>query len=148
MQYGDLSNITAPRIYVVFEGLAGRIPEDAREEHDRLMASRKIDWFKVLNCYKPSGSVINRINWLTWKKNINISVITWLGYDVDYPLSVWCTKNHVNGASEGWVLQDFINVLLNQPETLEVYDPDPSHQFTFGSKGIITSDPNKIGGSL
>lgn len=150
MRFGDLSNAVAPKLIIVFEGGMTIGPDAHLKEYEK--ALHKNDWRKAVRLFDLREDVMSRILYLTYAKDFNISVVTWLG----------------NNQQDGDVAADEIEDIMDEnsipvrscfrstPDTLArmlpynpdircVYDPDPAHILKFGSKGSVLKDASQIG---
>jgi hypothetical protein len=144
LKNGDLSNKVAPRIIVVFEGAVGKLPEKNVKEHEKLV-SRK-DWLRVPRLYDLDENILGRMMNLTWKHDINISLVTWMPDDAAIGISDLMDENSVpvRGCFSSAPVQ-LARLLPYNPDIVCVYDPVPEHILTFGSKGQVLTDASQIG---
>jgi hypothetical protein len=143
MRFGELSNKIAPRIYIVFEHGLGIL--ERPEEWEKIVSGRKIDWVKAINCWTVNTKMAYKINWLVWNKDINISVVTWLPEDSSYGIDNLMTKYNVFAGLVCSTPEDMAKELIVRPDIVCIYDPDPQHILTFGSKCELLNDVNQIG---
>jgi hypothetical protein len=144
MKNGDLSNTVAPRIIVVYEGAVAYLPSEKVPEYEK--ALKKENWKVIAGLFSFNGPVLDRILYLTWKKNYNISIVTW------FPQAI---VEHIEAALDNLSIpvrsvfssspEDLARLLPYNPDVVCVYDPVPEHIFMFGSKGFVLTDPNQIG---
>ena len=137
MQRGDISNEIVPRLVIVFENLLGILP-NKRAEAKVSTYLRLKQWKRAVNTYEIHEPLAHRIWDITWRLHYQVEVCTYLGPDFgkalrerlddeDLPISrVWDTKPHT-----------LARKLAHMPYVAAIYDPDPGHQFTYGSKGRV-----------
>lgn len=130
MQFGDLSNRVAPRILIVFEG-GLTYPDE--------------DYSNILKI-KLNPKVVDRILYLTFRKDINIEIVTWMDEDTADDISELLARNNlpVKGCynhSPSLLARE----LSHRIDIICVYDPDPEHVLLFGSRGMLLTDANQIG---
>lgn len=144
MEKGDISNYVEPRLIVVFEGLLGILPIE--KEKRALMLSRIGQWRRVVDLYEINDMLARHIWDQTRRYSRQVDVVTYSGVqfaeavqakldDEMLPIGkVWHTEPHILSRSIAW-----------RPDIAAIYDPDPQHLLTYGSKGRLLS-PYKLGG--
>lgn len=150
MRFGDLSNVVAPRLLIVFEGGIASGPDANLKEYEK--ALRKDDWRAAVRLFELRESVLQRILYLTFAKDFNISVVTWLGFPEEQgniaadEVNKIMEENSIPVRSCFWSTPDRLaRMLPYNPDIRCVYDPDPAHILKFGSKGSVLKDANQIG---
>lgn len=147
MQGGDISNEVVPRLVIVFENLLGLLPSKVDEAK---LASylRFRRWKRAANLFTLNEMLAARIWDVTWRLNFSVDVITYIGPEFAEALEHRIDRE---GLPVGHVWHEDPYVLARKlaymPHVACVYDPDPRHQFTYGSKGrlVSASNPNLIG---
>ena len=142
MLNGDLSNQSAPRIYVVFDKFIGTLPEDSGEFYE-LMGEGK--YKEALDLMIMDIKILNKINWLSVKKNINVYLVTWMGQGMSEAIENF--MNDVNIPVRGClsVSPNFLAKLVLQDDSvMGIYDPDPDHVLTYGTKGRIVKSERDL----
>ncbi len=137
---GNISNEIVPRFVLVFEGLIGLLPAKAAR---RETVARKLgQWKRVVNYYEPNEPIAHRIWDLTWRWNKQIEAVTWMPAAAVEPIKEWIDAQDlpISGvfASSPVLLSRSIPF---RPDLAAIFDPDPSHRFTYGGKGRIVLDP-------
>lgn len=148
MQGGDISNLVTPRLVVVWENLLGLLP-DKTDEAKFAAYMRFRRWRRAVNTFQINEPLAQRIWDITYRMNFSVDVVTFLGGD-DFadevrerldreglPIGhVWFEEPHLLARS-----------LSYRPDIACVFDADPRHTLTFGSKGRIVSAavPDLIG---
>lgn len=144
MKNGDLSNVVAPRIIVVYEGAVAYLPEDRVKDYEK--ALKKNNWHEIVNLFRFNSQMLDRILYLTWKKNYNISIVTWFPQEmasaIEDKLADLSIPVRSVFSSEP---DDLARLLPYNPDVVCVYDPVPEHILKYGSKGFVLTDPNQIG---
>lgn len=144
MRYGDLSNVVAPRLLIVFEGAVGVLPADRVKEYDK--AVRKNDWDAAVNLFDLNELILQRIMYLTFSKDFNISVVTWLPGSACVSIYDRLADQSIPVRSCFASTPDVLaRMLPYNPDIRCVYDPDPSHILKFGSRGSVLTDASQIG---
>lgn len=147
MQKGDISNQITPRLLVVFEGLLGIL--DGPKARAKEATARKMHrWKHAVNQYELNDIVARHIWDVTWRKHYSVDVVTFLGVDFALALQDYLDEHqlpvgHIRSSTPDRLARE----LSYDPSVLAVYDPDPSHVFTYGGKGRILSptEPNFFG---
>jgi hypothetical protein len=144
VQGGDISNEVSPRLVVVFENLLGLLPTKAHEAKVSTYLKFK-RYQRAVNVFELNELLARRIWDVTWRLKFSVDVVTYVGDEFaeavreridreDLPIGhVWHKTPQV-----------LARELAYMPHVAAIYDPNPSHQFTFGSKGRIISphDPS------
>lgn len=147
MEQGNISNEVSPRLLIVWENLLGLLPSKQHEVKAR--AYLKIKRHKAaVNTFVLNEELARRIWDITWRLKYSVDVITWIGPDFATALSARIDREdlpigHVTYEDS----QQFARKLAYLQHVAAIYDPDPSHRFTWGSRGRIVSPhrPDLIG---
>ena len=144
MKNGDLSNQPAPRLIVVYEGALAYLPEDRVKEYEK--ALKKKDYKKVAALFRFNSAMLDKILYLSFKKNYNISVVTWFPEEVvgeieEALATLSIPVRSVFSSSP----DDLARLLPYNPDVVCVYDPVPEHILKYGSKGFVLTDANDLG---
>jgi hypothetical protein len=144
MKYGDLSNVVAPRLLIVFEGAVGTVPADQLKLYDKAVAKKT--WFAAIGYYELNEPILQRILWLTYAKDFNISLVTWLGEEAASRIEERMSVESIPVRSCFSSTPDQLaRMLPYNPDIRCIYDPVPEHILKFGSKGSVLTTPNQIG---
>lgn len=144
MYKGDLSNKMMPRLILVFEGAVGVVPEDKKREYAK--ACQKKKWWDAIRCYDLNDMMLAKILDLHWRRDINVSVVTWLSQDAALAIEERMDEEGI--PIRGCFFSKpakLARELAYMPEVMAIYDPDPDHVFTYGSKGVVITDVNQLG---
>lgn len=140
MEKGDISNEVSPRLVVVFEGLIASLPEGAkaRAQYDSLVKKEK--WSEALALFEINELMAKHVLDLVWRQRFTVDVVTFIGPEMAELIE---KRMDDEGIPIGRVFHTS-SVLLGRsvayrPDIAVIYDPDPSHRFTYGSKGRIMS---------
>lgn len=147
MQKGDISNSIVPRMLIVFEGFLGQL-NTPKDKAALAVAMRLHKWKSAVNCFELNGLVVQHIWDAVWRKNYTIDVVTFYGQGFGEALEIRLENEDlpvgsVHATTPGLLARE----VVYRPNVLAVYDPDPSHVFTYGSKGrVVSADaPNLFG---
>lgn len=148
MQGGDISNLVVPRLVLVWDGLLATLPSRTAEaKFDTYMRFKR--YKRAINLYEINQGVAQRIWDIVFRLNFSVDVVTFTGGDEfaeqveqriereNLPIGhVWFEEPHLLARS-----------LAYRPDIAAVFDANPHHQFTFGSKGRIVDpqNPNLVG---
>lgn len=139
MQKGELSNEVLPRIYVVFEGLVGVLP-DARHKALEALHRRRGHWDKAVNQYTLSINTKQGLRDIYWRHHYRVDVLTFYGNDfADAVRDRLDSANLLFGDVVAYDPQELQYELTYDRSILAVLDPDPAHVLTYGSKGRVVS---------
>lgn len=143
MEGGDISNRVAPRLLIVFENLLGLLPSKA--DQAKVSSYLKFKrWKRAADVFVLNDMLAARIWDVTWRLDYSVDVLTYIGPEFRAAL-----EERIN---DEWDLP-IGHVLFERPENLArklaymahvaaIYDPNPSHQFTYGSRSRIISAAN------
>lgn len=143
MLNGDLSNKAAPRIYIVFDGLVSSVSPEDKDEFLNLVEEGK--YREAVFMMIPDISIWNRIGYLSRNKNVNIYIVTWMNQGMAEAI-----EEHMNDLMvpvRGCIstTPGYLARLTAQDETVAgIYDPDPDHVLTYGSKGRIVKSERDL----
>lgn len=145
MEKGDLGSEEVPRLLIVFEGAIGYLPDDdSMTACEKAVAKGK--WDDALALYSLYDLLLRKIWDLTMRASVTIEVVTFVSEefadliaarldDEDVPVhKVWHSTPGV-----------LARKLPYMPAVFAVYDPDPAHVLTYGSKGRLLTDVNQLG---
>lgn len=145
MRHGDLSNKPSPRLVIVFEGAVATIPVERTELAHKM--EKKGDWEGLITrCYELNDLMLRKILDLTWRENFNVQIVTWMGEKAAIAIKQLLDEENipVQGIFHSTPSRLSRDLAYN-PDIMAVYDPDPDHRFTYGSKGVFLVDPLQIG---
>lgn len=144
MKHGDLSNQPSPRIVVVFEGAIGILPKENEKKYHK--AVNKKHWTEAVGYYELQELMLRKILDLTWRQNFNVQIVTWMGEEAANAIKQVLDEENipVRGVFSSTPSRLSRDLAYN-PDIMAVYDPDPDHRFTYGSKGVVLLDPFQIG---
>ena len=144
MLHGDLDNKPSPRLVVVFEGAIGILSRENKKHFDKAVSKDR--WWDAINCFELNDLTVRKLIDLTWRENFNVNVVTWMGKDAAMAIQELMDEENipVRGCFASTPTRLARDLSYN-PDILAVYDPDPDHRFTFGSKGIVLIDPLQLG---
>lgn len=139
MEGGDLSNEVVPRLLFVFENLLGLLPT-AKHEAQAVKYFRRKQYTKALSVFEVNEPLAQRIWDMTWRLKFSVDLVTWIPNPFKNYLSDWVDQQdlpigHVTHQNP----TTFARKLSYMPHVAALFDPDPSHQFTWGSKGRIVN---------
>ncbi len=135
MRKGELSNQVLPRVYIVFEGLVGILPDAKSKALEALHRKRK-HWDKAVNQYKLSEPTKQGTRDLYWRYNFRIDILTFHGADfADAVRDKLNQKNLLFGDVVAYDQQELLHELAYDRSILAVLDPAPERMLTWGGKG-------------
>lgn len=143
MKFGDLSNKVAPRIIITFEGAVGLLSGDNTKAYDKAVA--KGDWHKAIRLFDLNNFMLNKILYLVWKKDFNISFTTSLSSQAADEISDWMSDLSIPISDCFYAKPDELaRMLPYNPDVVAVFDPDPWKVLTFGSKARVLYGPDDL----
>lgn len=147
MEHGNLSSVVAPRIVIVFEGAIGWLHDSKNKKYQKLL--KKKQWDQAIKFWQLNDSMLDKIWNLYYHKSVNIEVCTWLGKEMAEAIRNLLDENNIP-VRDVWASEParLSRELAYMPDVVTVYDPDPDHVFTFGSKGKLLRSVNEIGKNL
>ena len=147
MRYGDLSSKVVPRLIVVFEGAVGILPESKKKAYDKCVKRDK--WADAIDLFEINENVADRITWLMVKRDVSLSLVTWMPEAA--AIFIEERMDYENIPIRGCFSatpQILTRQLAYEPDVMTVYDPDPAHILTYGSKGACLTSASQIGEGL
>lgn len=140
MRRGELSNEVLPRVYLVFEGLIGLLP-DAKTKTFEALARKRKKWVQAAEYYQLNLPTSGGMRDLYWRHGFRVDVVTFID-----PAFVSAVRDRLNSKN---LLFGDVHYYANPQELafemvydqsiLGVLDPDPKNALTYGSKGRYCS---------
>lgn len=140
MKRGELSNEILPRVYLVFEGLVGVLPDTKTLALEKLARKRK-KWNQVAEYYRINTNTSVGIRDLYWRHHFRVDIVTFISPEFVSPIrdrldsknllfgDVHYYENHIELSRD----------LTYDRSILGVLDPEPSHALSYGSRGRYCS---------
>ncbi len=139
MQGNDLGNEVVPRILLVWEGLVA-VPPIKFSLKSRVFRGLGNETHLV-DQYQPNDLVCRKIWDITWRHDIRIEVVTWLGESYVDSITEWIANEDLPIPKVSHYDPQLLSRKISfMPQIAAIYDPDPSHQFLFGSRGRVVTD--------
>jgi hypothetical protein len=132
---------------VVFEGLLGLLP-DVKARTTEQAYRRAHRWQRAVNAYEINELMAKHIWDVVWRFHYSVDICTYLGDDMADAITERLDRENL---PVGNVFATQPNLLARRialmPNIAAIYDPDPAHRFTYGSKGRFLSptNPNLMG---
>lgn len=134
MRRGELSNQVLPRVYIVFEGLIGTLP-DAKTRALEAVARKRKKWQQAVDYYDLSIKTSQGIRDLH-RRDFRVDVITFVDPNFVEPIrNKLDSRNLFFGGIHYFTVETLLDDLTYDSSVRTVFDPDPSHRLTWGSKG-------------
>ncbi len=135
MMKGELSNTVLPRVYIVFEGLVGIIPDTKSKALEALARKRK-QWDKAVNQYKLNEPTKQGIRDVYFRYNFRVDILTFHGADfADAVRNKLDQKNLLFGDVVAYDEQELMHELIYDRSILAVLDPAEERMLRWGGKG-------------
>jgi hypothetical protein len=135
MRRGELSNQVLPRLYIVFEGLVGILPDTKSKALEALHRKRK-QWDKAANQYILSEPTKQGMRDVYFRYDFRIDILTFHGADfADAVRDKLNQKNLLFGDVVAYDQQELLHELTYDRSILAVLDPAPERMLTWGGKG-------------
>lgn len=135
MMKGELSTSVLPRIYIVFEGLVGIIPDTKSRALEALHRKRK-DWRKAANQYVLNEPTKQGLRDAYFRYNFRVDVLTFYGSDfADAVRDRLDQKSLLFGDVVAYDQGELLHELTYDRSIMAVLDPAPERMLTWGSKG-------------
>ena len=145
MKFGDLSNRTAARVLIVFEGLVGHLPAGKVDDYVRYCEQER--WDEAVYQFSLNSNVLNRILYLTHNQDYNFHVVTWFPGKAAEAIAERLESFSIPVRSVfSSTPEKLAKMLVNNPDITCVYDVVHQHVLTFGSKAKLVTDASDIGG--
>jgi len=137
MQGNDIGGEFVPRLVIVFEGLIGLLPTKTAEVKAQSLL-RFNRYRRFVNQFEINDALAKRMWDVTWRYNMEVDVVTFTDPRVVAPLEKRLDKEDLP-VRRVWF--DEVSLLgrriATMPQVAAIYDANPDHRFTFGSKGRI-----------
>lgn len=149
MKGNDLSNKISPRHVIVFEGGLAHLPIERLKEYQKAY-DRKRYW-DAIAYWVWNPLMLAQIERVVRTMDINVEVCTWIGSDLEYhdfALAIADELDRINIPIRSvWASEpdELAKALPYLPDIAFVYDPDPKHVLTYGSRGVLLTNPAQIG---
>lgn len=136
MRRGELSNEVLPRVYIVFEGLIGILP-DAKVRTLEALARKRKKWEQAVQYYQLNLPTQGGMKDLYWRHRFRVDVITFIDPSFVSPVRDRLdSKNLLFGGVHYYSSpQELAQDMVYDQSILGVLDPDPKHALAYGSKG-------------
>lgn len=139
MMKGELSNTVLPRVYIVFEGLVGVLPDTKSKALEALHRKRK-QWDKAVNQYELTLNTSQGMRDLYWRHNFRVDILTFHGADfADAVRDRLDQRNLLFGDVVSFDERELLYELTYDRSILAVLDPAPERMLRWGSKGRHTT---------
>lgn len=141
MRKGELSTEMLPRLYIVFEGLVGVLPDTKTKALEALHRKRK-QYEKAVAQYKLSEPTKQGLRDLYWRHNFRVDVLTFHGQEfADAVRDRLDSRNLLFGDVVAYDESELLYELTYDRSILMVLDPAPERVLRWGRKGrFVTSD--------
>lgn len=145
MRNGDISNHTAPRVAIVFEGALGFLETRDEVGFHKLMDKHR--YADAVSLFKLNDLLVRVIWDRVWRLDMNIDIVTFLGPDAWAQAVAERLGNEELPVGEVWATtpQILARKLLMMPDLIRVYTPFAEHQLLFGGAGRYFTDVNQLG---
>jgi len=142
MKGGDLSNEVTPRILLVWEGALGFCSDDRKYQK----AVRKGQWDKAITYWYLNDMMVRRIDWLFYKKNVRIEVVTFTSDDLAGEIAGLLDGENVPVSRVWYTTPEILSrKIAYMPDLAVVYDPEPHRWAAYGAKGRFITGVNQLG---
>lgn len=140
MRRGELSNEVLPRVYLVFEGLLGILP-DTKTKTLELLARKRKKYKEAASYYQLNIPTSGGMRDLYWRHRFRVDVITFIDPAFVSPVrNRLDSKNLLFGDVHYYSgPQELAMDMVYDQSILGVLDPDPKNALAYGSKGRYCS---------
>lgn len=144
MRKGELSNDVLPRVYIVFEGLVGILP-DAKSKVLEGLARKRRKWAEAVDQYQLNLPTSGGLRDLYWRHRFRVDVVTFIDPKFVEPIrSKLDSRNVLFGDVHYYTTPfDLAQDLVYDPAIIGVLDGDPARILTYGAKGRYCP-PNQL----
>jgi hypothetical protein len=137
MEKGDISNQITARLYVVFEGLLG-VQNDPKAYGIETKAIKRGKYKQAVKTWEINQAMALAVHDAQWRKGYQVDILTWHDDEFAEALDWYLAQEQVMvGQIIATTPERLARNLARMPWVAAIYDPDPTHQFTYGSKGVI-----------
>lgn len=140
MRRGELSSEVLPRVYVVFEGLIGILPDAVTKTKEALARKRK-KWEQAAGYYQLNLPTSGGMRDLYWRHRFRVDVITFIDPAFVSPVRDRLdSRNLLFGDVHYYPSpQELAQDMVYDQSILGVLDPNPNNALAYGSKGHYCS---------
>jgi len=140
MRRGELSNEVLPRVYIVFEGLIGVLP-DAKSKTLEALARKRRKYNDAVKYYQLNIPTMGGLRDLYWRHRFRVDAITFIDPAFVSPVRDRLdSRNLLFGDVHYYASpQDLAVDMVYDQSILGVLDPDPKNALAYGSKGRYCS---------
>lgn len=136
MEGGDISNITPPRFWFVFEGLLAKLPEESERKEQRYCKLRR--WEKAAALWEIDDVALSYMWDMAWRHHLQADVVTFLPY--------WeALRDRLDdeglpyGHLQHYASPDTLAMRLGYlPYVARIYYAFPERPYFFGDRGVYT----------
>lgn len=141
MRKGELSTEVLPRLYIVFEGLVGILPDTKSKALETLHRKRK-QYDKAVAQYTLSEPTKQGLRDLYWRYNFRVDVLTFYGQEfADAVRDRLDSRNLLFGDVVTYDESELLYELTYDRSIMLVLDPAEERVLRWGRKGrFVTSD--------
>lgn len=136
MRRGELSNEVLPRVYIVFEGLVGILPDTKARALEALARKRK-KYKEAVDQYQLNLPTSGGLRDLYWRHRFRVDVVTFIDPKFVEPIRTKLDSRNVLFGDVHYYPSpvDLAMELPYDPAILGVLDGDASRSLTYGAKG-------------
>jgi hypothetical protein len=135
---GNLANDLVPRIVLVFENLVGVLLErtPSRAVYTGLVKARR--WRRAVSLLHVNDPLARQMWHITWHLGYQLEVVTYLHPDAVEYVQAWVDDNDLP-VHRVWYIEPnkLARKIASMPDLAAIFDPDPAHTLTYGTKGRI-----------
>lgn len=144
MKNNDLDNSVIPCLLLVFEGALGILEKENEKEYYKAMKHGWRD--EAVACWTFHELMMAKIWDTSARKGHAIEVITFIGEEFATALARRIDIENLP-VRRTWYTTPakLARKIAYMTDLAAVYDPDPAHQFTYGSKGRVLQAVNQFG---
>lgn len=148
MQAGDLSNVTVPRVFLVFEGALGFTGKMTPSDFNRAVS--RVGWHEAWFLWDINQDMARKIWDVIKRQDLQVGILSYIGVGEDEArdgLEDMLTGYYNLPVSEVQISdpQSFARELSYRPDVAFVYDVDPGNATAYGSKGRWLRNVNDFG---
>lgn len=145
MLHNDISNVAVARLILVYEGALGFLPADRVGDYNQLGSEGR--WDRAARCWDLNELMCRKIWDVTWRQGFQIEVVTYAGPPefAEALQERFDEENLPISRTLASTADRMARRLAYAPDIACVYDADPDHAFTYGSRGKLLRNINELG---
>lgn len=142
MRFGDLSNVSSAKIYVTFDETVCKIGEDNSQFYELIENG---EYEQAINTMLIDIPILNKINWLSVRKGINIFIVTWMGQGMAEAIEEFF--NDLSVPIRGCLAMtptQLGRITAQDESVIGIFDSNPDNMLKYGFRGKVLNSERDL----